>query len=159
MNAELDELLRPQGWLRQPFAAVEVDGRLDTSLRGDFAKNRVFVEVEFGNSAAMYRDLFKFQIASRSRVGDVAVLIVATDKLARFFDQGITTFEQVETLLPYMAIGIQMPVWIVGLEPESFQEVKSRYSEMFDVAAANGLECHTFEDVMGLPPEPPPDEL
>jgi hypothetical protein len=30
---------------------------------------------------------------------------------------------------------------------------------MLDVAAANGLECHTFEDVMGLPPELPPDEL
>ena len=51
MNVELDSRLRPFGWERQPFAATETRGRLDAALKGDFAKNRVFVEVEFGNSA------------------------------------------------------------------------------------------------------------
>ena len=155
MNVELEDKLRPFGWERQPFASAAATGRLDTALKGDFAKNRVFVEVEFGNSASMYRDLFKFQIASRSHVGEVAALIVATDRLARFFDSGITTFEQVHSLLPYMAIGIQMPIWIVGIEPESFDDVRLRYNEMKVVAESNGLPCHSYEDVMGLAPEVP----
>ena len=63
LNAKIDEALRVKDWTRQPFAAREAIGTpLDSSLKGDFSKNGVFVEVEFGNAASLFRDLFKFQI-------------------------------------------------------------------------------------------------
>ena len=79
LNRQLHTALRSIGWTAEPIASGQPLGtKADISLRGDFAKAGVFIEVEFGNTASLYRDLFKFQIANRSNTGEVAVLIVAT---------------------------------------------------------------------------------
>jgi hypothetical protein len=155
LNQLLHDRLRDAGWTAEPVAAGSPLGiPADLSLRGDFAKEQVFVEVEFGNAASIYRDLFKFQVASRSRLGEVAILIVATTQLAKFFDSGVATFEQAAGLVPYMRIGIQMPVWIVGIEPPTWESVQDRYIEMNIVASENGLECHDFDTIFGSMLEP-----
>lgn len=156
LNQLLQERLREAGWTTEPVATGSPLGTpADLSLRGDFSKEKVFVEVEFGNSASLFRDLFKFQIASRSGVGEVAVLIVATADLAKFFDSGVATFEQAVGLIPYMRIGVQMPVWVIGLGPADWAPVKDRYDLMYRVATANGITCHPFEQIHGSVLEPP----
>ena len=50
-------------------------------------------------------DLFKFQIAGRSGIGKVGVLVVATAAVTRLFDSAVATYEQAVNLLPYMKIG------------------------------------------------------
>lgn len=150
LNIYLRDRLRTDGWSTEPVAAGHAIGTpADLALRGDFASEGVFVEVEFGNSASLFRDLFKFQIASRSGSGEVGVLITATAQTAKFFDSGVATYEQAVGLLPYMKIGIQMPIWIVGIEPADWQPVKARYDEMHTVAAANDLTCHSYDAVFG----------
>jgi hypothetical protein len=152
MNRAIRNAMRERNWDKEPLAAHIPGGTpVDNLLRGDFVKEGVFVEVEFGNVASMFRDLFKFQIAARSGVGEVAVLIVAVAQMAKLIDQAVATFEQADGLRPYMAIGIQMPIWIAGIEPSSYGPVKSRYDEMFAVATANGLDCHDFATAMGAP--------
>jgi hypothetical protein len=148
LNARIKETLRSDGWSTEPVASgglVSSEERL--GLRGDFARGRVFVEVEFGNAASFYRDLFKFQVANRAQQGDVGVLIVATDQFARFFDSGVTTFEAAKRAKPYMAIGLQMPVWIIGIEPLSFEGIGERYAQMWELCKQNGLDCHDFASV------------
>ena len=150
MNRVLDAALREEDWDPEPIAGGGLtggDGPL--GLRGDFVRNRVFVEVEFGNTASIFRDLFKFQVANRSGAGDVAALIVATERFARFFDSGVATFESVRRLLPYLSVGIQMPIWIVGIEPSEFSAIGERYEEMRRLCEANGVECHSFELAFG----------
>ena len=100
--------------------------------------------------ASAFRDLFKFQIASRSGAGRLGVLVVASDKVARFFDQGVATYEQVVRLLPYMGIGLQLPTVVVGLDLNDWTPIRARYEEMRAVAEANGLDCHPFEAVFGV---------
>ena len=160
LNRMLHDRLRERDWATEPVAAGKPLGTpADLSLRGDFAKAGVFVEVEFGNSASLFRDLFKFQIASRSGMGEVAVLIVATAQVAKFFDSGVATFEQAVGLLPYMRIGIQMPIWIVGLEPVSWDPIRERYDLMHSVATRNGVSCHPFDVVFGATHETGSDVL
>ena len=155
LNLVLEDRLRTAGWSVEPVAAGSPLGTpADLYLRGDFVKERVFVEVEFGNSASLYRDLFKFQIASRSGVGEVGVLVVATAQLAKFFDSGVATFEQAASLLPYMRIGIQMPTWIIGIGPANWTPIRNRYDLMYRVAAENGVRCHPFDRVFGAKLEP-----
>jgi len=155
LNQLLQDRLRDTDWTTEPVATGSPLGTpADLSLRGDFAKEKVFVEVEFGNSASLFRDLFKFQIASRSGVGEVAVLIVATGGLAKFFDSGVATFEQAIGLIPYMRIGIQMPVWVIGIGPADWEPVKDRYDLMYRVATENGAVCHPFERIYGSVLEP-----
>jgi hypothetical protein len=151
LNKQLDSALRSEGWTPQPIASGSMVGEeASLGLRGDFYREGVFVEVEFGNIASFYRDLFKFQIANRARTGHVAVLIAGTEKLARFFDSGITTFEAANHYLPYLAIGIQMPICFVGIEPDSFDEIGQRYEELRALCEENGLECHPFSDALGV---------
>ena len=146
LNSAIEDRLRSSGWTTQPVAAGDfATATTPLSLKGDFFKNGVFVEVEFGNIASMHRDFFKFQIANRAQPRSVAVLVVATEKLAKYFDSGVTTFEAAKRHIPYLAMGIQMPIWIVGVEPESYDDIGTRYREMHALCVKNGLQCHTFE--------------
>ena len=157
LNATLDLSLRSRGWTSQPFAVEGVPGdALPTFLQGDFSKRKVFVEVEFGNTASLFRDLFKFQIAGRSGAGEVGVLVVAVDSVARLFDSGVATFESATRLLPFMRIGIQLPVAVVGLDlgVSDWDRVARRYDEMRHQAEANGVSCHPFEAVRRAPTTP-----
>jgi hypothetical protein len=151
LNKKIEALLRPDGWEAQPVAAGDfATGPSRLRLKGDFVRNGVFVEVEFGNIASMHRDFFKFQIANRAMPRSVAVLVVATEKLAKYFDSGVTTFEAAKRHIPYLVMGIQMPIWIVGIEPISFDDIGTRYGEMHTLCTNNGLDCHTFDETTSL---------
>ena len=148
-NKQLDKELREKGWRGQPVASGSTAGTSKVRLRGDFEKNGVFVEVEFGNSASLFRDLFKFQVANREKRGEVGVLVTATRQLMKFHDSGVTTYELIDGLRPYLALSIQMPIWIVGLEPETWAEIQARYDEMYEVTTSNGEAAHPFSDIFG----------
>jgi len=152
MNEQIDAALVELGWRRQPWILVDKDGQpIDTRLRGDFEKNGVFVEVEFGNVASLYRDLFKFHIAGTSGAAEVGVVVVATAQLAAFFDQGQATWETAIGLLPYMRAGIQLPTAIVGLDVNDWSDIAARYNEMLETLTANGETGHPFESVLRAP--------
>lgn len=147
-NLAIKKSLSLLGWNAQPLAGG-VSNETNSNLRGDFVKNKVFVEVEFGNSASQFRDLFKFQIASRARSGDVAVLVLATKRVARFFDSGVASYEQMLSLKEFLSIGIQMPIWIVGLDITDWSELRNAYNRMHEVATENDVSCHSFDVVFG----------
>ncbi len=109
-----------------------------------FTKREIFVEVEFGNAASFHRDLFKFHIAGRSGSGSVGVAVVMTDRLGRFADQGLTTYEQARNLLPYIQISLGLPMIVVGLTLDDFGAVEVRYREMEELAVANGVAVPQF---------------
>lgn len=154
LNHAIDERLQVLGWRSQPYALEAVTGgKLPTFLQGDFAKETVFVEVEFGNQASLFRDLFKFQIAGQTNAGDVGILIAAVDRMARFFDSGVATYEQAVRLMPYMRIGLSLPTAIIGLDlsDQDWLRVERRYREMQQVAEAGGVTCRSYEDVWRAP--------
>ena len=154
LNIEIDRRLAACGWTSQPYALETVGGgKLPSFLQGDFAKSKVFVEVEFGNQASLFRDLFKFQLAGQTSTGDVGILVVAVDAVARFFDSGVATFEQALRLLPFMRIGLSLPTAIVGLDltADDWDPVERRYLEMQAVAEANGVVVRDFALVRRAP--------
>ena len=116
----------------------------------------MYVEVEFGNTASLFRDLFKFQVAGRSGIGKVGVLVVVTAAVARLFDSNVATYEQGVNLLPYMNIGLALPTVVVGLDIVDWAPIEERYWEMYQIATANGVECHSFELVRGTDDPTPP---
>ena len=153
MNARIDAELVARGWTRQPWILVGQDGQpIDTHLRGDFEKSGVFVEVEFGNVASLYRDLFKFHIAGTSGAAEVGVIVVATAQLAAFFDQGQATWEQATRLLPYMRVGLQLPTAIVGIDVNDWTAIRARYDEMYALLESNEETAHAFDVVLREPP-------
>jgi len=73
--------------------------RSDPKLIGDFRKKLVFVEIQFGNSSALYRDYYKFQYGLANGLLSLAVLIVPSNpssffpNRARSVQTGLSEFE------------------------------------------------------------------
>jgi len=94
----------------------------DPKLIGDFQKNDVFVEVQFGNSATLYRDYYKFHYGLTHNLLALAVLIVPTDPKLFFPTRPASVNNMAEFDLAYKyfkLLPIPVPIVLIGLLPEN----------------------------------------
>ncbi|MFC1678694.1 BglII/BstYI family type II restriction endonuclease [Elusimicrobiota bacterium] len=105
-----------RGWETQPLL------REAPKLIGDFRKGLVFVEVQFGNSSALYRDYYKFQYGLAEGLLSLAVLIVPF-KAKEFFPtrpasvQNMAEFGLAKTC--FSVLPLNVPTVLIGLLPEN----------------------------------------
>ena len=102
------------GWKPQPTL------RLEPKLIGDFRKGLVFVEVQFGNSSALYRDYYKFQYGLANGLLSLAVLIVPTSPIAFFptRPRSVNNMAEYELALSYLSVmPVNVPTLVLGLLP------------------------------------------
>lgn len=76
LNVNLDSEFATYDWERQPrIVPIAKAGGSATGLKGDYKKGRLHIEVQFGNMARWYSDVFKFQLSySLDSMGDVLVV-------------------------------------------------------------------------------------
>lgn len=89
-------------------------------LIGDFRKNLVFVEIQFGNSAALYRDFYKFQYGLQNGLLSLAVLIVPKTPEIFFPTRPKSVHNMAEYRLAlryFTVLPISVPALIIGLQP------------------------------------------
>ncbi|MEK6776518.1 MAG: BglII/BstYI family type II restriction endonuclease [bacterium] len=104
------------GWESQPVL------RTQPKLIGDFRKGLAFVEIQFGNSATLYRDYYKFQYGLANGLLSLAVLVVPT-KPAAFFPSrpdsvnNMADYALASTCLSVLPLNV--PTMLVGLLPEN----------------------------------------
>jgi hypothetical protein len=115
-NKALDSKFGALGWETQPILKSQ------PRLVGDFRKGLVFVEVQFGNSASLYRDYYKFQYGLANGLLSLAVLIVPTVP-KRFFP---TRPSSVTNMADYAiahkcltVLPIDVPTMLIGLLPKN----------------------------------------
>ena len=91
--------------------------------KGDFMKNDVFIEVQFGNSSAIYRDYYKFNYGFVNKLLTLSVLIVPTNPIAFFPERNprsiinMASFEYSQEHLSVLTIPV--PVLLIGLLPKN----------------------------------------
>ena len=91
-------------------------------LIGDFQKNDVFIEVQFGNSATLYRDYYKFHYGLTHNKLALAVLIVPTNPKEFFPTRGDSVSNMAEYRLAekyFNLLPIPVPILLIGLLPEN----------------------------------------
>jgi hypothetical protein len=93
---------------------------MEPKLIGDFRKGLVFVEIQFGNSATLYRDYYKFQYGLANGLLSLAVLIVPTSARAFFPTRpdrvnNMAEYAMARTCLTVLPINV--PTLLVGLLP------------------------------------------
>ncbi len=101
-------------WQRQPKLHIDPD------LIGDFQKNDIFVEIQFGNSAALYRDYYKFHYGLTHDRLSLAVLIVPTDPKTFFptRPQAVLNMAEFDLAFKYFKLlPIPVPILLIGLVP------------------------------------------
>lgn len=76
-NKNIRELLIAGGWRREVRVAKGI------GLRSDFEKNRVWLEIEFGNARTYYQNYIKFLLAMKYQRARCGILLCPTDAFAR----------------------------------------------------------------------------
>jgi len=122
LNLVLNRNFEERGWECQPPVTQD---RI-TGIAADFKKERVQVEVQFGNMARWYTDVFKFQVSYSLGLIDVGVLVVPTQRFANTIDENVAHYERVVRELPYAKMSITLPIWIIGIEPEEAEDETKR---------------------------------
>jgi hypothetical protein len=113
LNDLLDAEFLVREWECQPLVTNDEV----TGIRADYKRSRVQVEVQFGNMARWYTDVFKFQVSySLDRI-DVGVLVVPTQKFANTIDENVAHYERVVRELPYAKMSLTLPIWVIGIAP------------------------------------------
>lgn len=102
LNNLLDDEFKRKGWNCQPLVTQDKV----TGIRADYKKARVQVEVQFGNMARWYTDVFKFQVSYSLGLIDVGVLVVPMQEFADTIDENVAYYERVTRELPYAKMSI-----------------------------------------------------
>ena len=111
-NKRFETEFQRLGWETKPRLSE------NPRLIGDFRKNLVFVEVQFGNSATLYRDFYKFQYGLQNGLLSLSVLIVPTNP-KEFFPtrpRSISNMAEYDLALRYFTVlPIAVPTMVLGL--------------------------------------------
>ena len=84
-------------------------------LEADFKKGPIQVEIQFGNMARWYTDVFKFLLSYAADDIEVGVLVVPMQDVAKRIDENVVYLERVVRELPHAKMAITIPVWVIGL--------------------------------------------
>ncbi|MFH1821111.1 MAG: BglII/BstYI family type II restriction endonuclease [Methanobacteriota archaeon] len=122
LNKFFEEEFLKRGWKGGHGGVAVFDEKLAPKTKVDFLKDRIAIEVAFVHSDFLGNDLLKFQMMSYSHLNkiDVGVYIVATKELIqnpRVNFEGSIDFEKVRKYLPEYRSSIQVPIFVIGLEP------------------------------------------
>ena len=103
------------GWTTEPRLSDK------PALIGDFGKNLVYGEVQFGNSSYLYRDFYKFQYGHQNGKLSLGVLITPV-KPKEFFPErqsmdSVSNMAEYDLALRYFTVlPISVPSMVIGLK-------------------------------------------
>jgi hypothetical protein len=139
LNTYIDRVLSVDaGWDYHPPAARIPGSRLAADFRKCFGDCQVHAEVQFGNMARWYSDMFKFQVAYSQELVDVGVSIVPMFDLARSMGQNIVCYERAFKELQAARNSIGLPILLIGLAPSEGTRVVDISACGLDYAAITG---------------------
>ena len=126
LNKQIESAI-PFGWDVRPLVVPPGRSGPATNIRSDFKKARIQVEIQFGNMARWYTDVFKFQLAYSLDDIDVGILVVPTHKFANLIDENVASYERVLRELPWAKMSLTLPILVIGVEPDDYTEVRTQY--------------------------------
>lgn len=115
-NKAFAQQFAQRGWISQPILCE------NPRLIGDFQKNDIFVEIQFGNSATIYRDYYKFHYGLTHDLLALAVLVVPVDSQMFFPTRHTSVSNMADFYLAarcFRLLPIPVPIVLIGLLPEN----------------------------------------
>ena len=110
-NLAFDAAFESRDWVKHP----QIVSNSPSQLAADFKKGPIQVEVQFGNMARWYTDVFKFLLSYAADDIDVGVLIVPVLQVARHIDENVVNYQRVIRELPHAKMAVTIPVWVIGV--------------------------------------------
>jgi hypothetical protein len=107
------------GWSYHPLATGIAESGLSADFRKNFGSITIQTEVQFGNMARWYSDIFKFQTAYSQSLIQCGLCVVPMGSMASEIDSNIANFERAVRELPSANLSITLPILLVGLEKDA----------------------------------------
>ena len=117
------------GWQKETPSLLQSEtnlhrvGRKTVDLR--HAAQGVDIEIERGNVASLYRDIFKFNIHKKAGLIELGVVVTAVTALSHAMGENITRYERVIDELSISwkyGANADCPVLVIGLQPYSYPD-------------------------------------
>lgn len=107
------------GWQHHPLATAIPNSGLAADFRKKFGNITIQAEIQFGNMARWYSDIFKLQAAYANSMIQCGLLVVPVASMAVVTDSNVTQFERAARELPAANLSITLPILLVGLEQDA----------------------------------------
>jgi hypothetical protein len=92
------------------------DTEFEMEYNSEDYKPLIVGEIQFGNWALAYRDLFKVLKANVQNSVDCLIYVVPTGNLESMLSDGIVTFDNSKKIIQDFSKVISVPIWIVGID-------------------------------------------
>lgn len=121
LNAYFDRVFAVEhGWQHHPLATGIVNSQLKADFRKEFVglngdRLSIQTEVQFGNMARWYSDIFKFQAAYSQKLVQVGLSIIPMHSLGKRIDSNVVNFDRAKRELPSADLSITLPIVMVGV--------------------------------------------
>lgn len=106
------------GWQFHPLATGIAKSGLAADFRKAFGGITIQAEIQFGNMARWYSDIFKFQAAYSQSLIQCGLCVVPMASMARIVDSNVAHYERAVRELPSANLSITLPILLVGLEQD-----------------------------------------
>ena len=133
LNAMFRHGLELNGWDIKNTRIVPKERGTKLNQKGDFvtALNngiKVFGEVEFGNIASAWRDLYKFNLVIAFDTYDAGIFILPCDSIKGEIE-GCYSFESVKNIITAASSSINCPLLLIGIDPNRDLDVDTNSLE------------------------------
>lgn len=119
MNTYFDRMMAIQySWEYHPLATNIQDSGLKADFRKAFGDLTIQAEIQFGNMARWYSDVFKFQTAYSQSLIKLGLSIIPAGSLARRIDSNVVNFERAKKELPSAELSLTLPILMIGISPD-----------------------------------------
>jgi len=116
MNTCFDYILvNNHSWEFHPLATRIENSQLKADYRKSFEGLTIQAEVQFGNMARWYSDIFKFQTAYSQSLIKIGLSIIPVYDLAVRIDSNVVNFERAIKEIASAEMSITLPILLIGL--------------------------------------------
>lgn len=106
-------------WQYHPLATAIQNSGLAADFRKTFGNITIQAEIQFGNMARWYSDIFKLQAAYANSMIQCGLLVVPMASMAVVTDSNVTQYERAARELPAANLSITLPILLIGLEQDA----------------------------------------
>jgi len=124
MNTYYDRVMAVDNrWEYHPLATSIPDSGLAADYRKTFNGLTIQAEIQFGNMARWYSDIFKFQTAYSQGLINIGLCLIPMNSLATRIDSNVVNFERVRRELPSAELSITIPIIVIGIDTDANTQI------------------------------------
>jgi hypothetical protein len=121
-------------------------------LRSDYRKNRIEVEVQFGNIARYTYDVYKMAISMALGTADVGIMVLLMKRFANMTGGNIAYYERAIRELARSKMTLIVPLAVIGIEPDDWDFKKYQPETSAPIVSARVI--NKARKARGQPPVP-----